>query len=56
MKEAVNLQRRAERTEMAELGFNTKKQYRKWQKKERRFRKSDVGVRAGLNLMRTTKC
>jgi len=36
MKEAVNEVRRKETREMKELGFKTKKAYRKWQKKERR--------------------
>jgi len=34
--ESVNPRRRLERTEMKKLGFKTKKEYRKWQKKERR--------------------
>jgi hypothetical protein len=35
--EAINPRRRRERVEMRELGFRTKKAYRKYQKKQRRL-------------------
>ena len=40
--EAINKTRRAEKAEMIRLGIKTKKQYRKWQKKERRSNKEVI--------------
>jgi len=37
--QAINPRRRAEKIEMAQLGFTNKKRYRGWQKDQRRLRK-----------------
>jgi len=38
MEEAINTARRARKAKMLELGLKTMKQYRKWEKKQRRIK------------------